>query len=135
MNAILAAQSAAQSLTRSADRPAPKAASTIPPSDAELHAHLDTLSRPRLLVEAARHGTAAYHRRRDLRRMLRVAIPATARLALQKLVPMEAELERRRTGEGKSYSLARHIDILTALMAESATFKAAPPKTPRLQPV
>ena len=102
-------------------------ASTIPSTEAELHAALDALSRPRLLVDAARHGTASYQRRRDLRRMLRVAIPATAKIALSKLVPMEADLERRRTTNGKGYSLARHVDILTALMAEARDFKSAPP--------
>lgn len=95
--------------------------------DAALHAALDGLVRPRLLIEAARHGMGAYERRRDLRRMLRVAIPATARAALEKLIPIEADLERRRTSEGKGYAAARHVDILIALMAEGRDFKAAGP--------
>ena len=112
------------------------AATTIAPNDAALHGALDALSRPRLLVDSARHGMATYQRRRDLRRMLRVAIPATAKLALAKLIPLEDELEKRRTTSGKGYSLARHVDILTALMAEARDFKAtAPTSGPRLRSI
>ena len=89
-----------------------------------IHSALDELHRPRLLVEAARHGMTQYQRRRDLRRMLRIAIPANAEAALRILVPIEAELEARRTAEGKGYSSARHVDILTALMSEASDFKA-----------
>lgn len=103
---------------------------TIPLSVVEMHAALDALDRPRLLVEAARHGAAQYQRRRDLRRMLRVAIPANAERALAKLIPMEADLERRRIGDGRSYSVARHVDILAALMCEARDLKAQRPATP-----
>lgn len=95
--------------------------------DGAIHDALDALSRPRLLVDAARHGLSCYERRRDLRRMLRVAIPADARAALQKLIPIEADLERRRTTEGRSYVPTRHVDILIALMAEARDFKAQRP--------
>lgn len=85
---------------------------------------LNGLKRPGLLVEAADQGTAHYERRRDLRRMLRIAIPATARAALEKLLPIEADLEKRRREKATSYSLARHVDILTALLAEARAFRA-----------
>ncbi|MEL7184218.1 MAG: DUF6477 family protein, partial [Pseudomonadota bacterium] len=80
---------------------------------------LNDLRRPELLVTAANHGLTGYERRRDLRRMLRVAIPATARAALEKLIPLEADLEKRRKAGAATYSLARHVDILVALMAEA----------------
>ena len=92
----------------------------------DLDARLARLTRPRMLVEAADHGTRAYRRRRDLRRMLRVAIPATPRAALEKLVPIEAELERRRRERANGYCLTRHVDILCALMAEARALRAAP---------
>lgn len=86
---------------------------------------LEALRRPSLLVEAAAHGTSAYQRRRDLRRMLRTAIPSTARAALETLLPIEAALEKRRqTGDG-TYSFARHVDILAALLAEARQFRSA----------
>lgn len=86
---------------------------------------LSTLERPPLLVEAAVVGCAQYQRRRDLRRMLRVAIPPTARAALTKLIPIEAELETRRKNGASTYSFARHVDILVALMAEARSFRRA----------
>ena len=85
---------------------------------------LDTLRRPGLLVEAAGHGMRDYQRRRDLRRMLRVGIPATARAALELLLPIEAALEQRRRSADKNYCAARHVDILSALIAEARAFRA-----------
>jgi hypothetical protein len=84
---------------------------------------LDAMTRPALLVEAASCGTQSYRRRRDLRRMLRVAIPPTARAALEKLLPIEADLEERRREGTACYSYPRHVDILTALMAEARAFR------------
>ncbi|UWQ20266.1 DUF6477 family protein [Jannaschia sp. W003] len=86
---------------------------------------LARLRRPAMMVAAARHGAALYRRRRDLRRMLRVAIPPTPRLALERLVPIEAELEMRRRTRAKGYSVARHVDILAALMAEAVALRTA----------
>lgn len=85
---------------------------------------LADLKRPRLLMAAARAGLPAYRRRRDLRRMLRAAIPATPNRALEVLLPIERALEhRRRTGE--NYSLTRHVDILIALLGEARAFRGA----------
>ncbi|MEM7710079.1 MAG: DUF6477 family protein [Pseudomonadota bacterium] len=86
---------------------------------------IETLKRPNLLVDAAAHGTHNYQRRRDLRRMLRSAIPSTARAALETLLPMEAALEKRRKLGDGTYSFARHVDILAALLAEARSFRGA----------
>lgn len=86
---------------------------------------LNALRRPGLLVEAAAHGAEAYERRRDLRRMLRAAIPPDARAALTTLLPIEAALETRRRNRESSYSVARHVDILGALLAEARVFRGA----------
>ena len=83
---------------------------------------LSALRRPDILVRAAGHGTHQYRRRRDLRRMLRVAIPATPRAALERLLPIEAALEHRRRTADSAYSAARHVDILVALLAEARAF-------------
>jgi hypothetical protein len=85
---------------------------------------INDMRRPGLLVEAALRGTEHYRRRRDLRRMLRVAIPPTARAALERLLPLEAELETRRREGATTYSYVRHVDILTALLAEARAFRA-----------
>ena len=89
-----------------------------------LETTLARLTRPRMIVEAAAHGTRRYRRRRDLRRMLRVAIPATPRAALEALIPIEADLERRRRERAKGYCLSRHVDILCAVIAEARAFRA-----------
>ncbi|CTQ50576.1 DUF6477 family protein [Jannaschia donghaensis] len=91
----------------------------------KISAELDQMRRPRLLVEAAANGTSLYRRRRDLRRMLRVAIPASPKAALEKLLPIEAALEDRRLSVDKNYSYPRHVDILVALMAEAHAFRRA----------
>lgn len=85
---------------------------------------VDDLARPRTLVDAAAAGQGTYHRRRDLRRMLRAAIPPTARAACEVLLPIEAALERRRREGDTKYSLTRHVDILIALMAEGRALRA-----------
>ena len=89
----------------------------------ELTRELNALRRPGILVEAAACGTDSYERRRDLRRMLRTAIPRDPRAALSKLLPLEAALERRRVTRDKNYSVARHVDILIALLAEARAFR------------
>lgn len=86
---------------------------------------LNSMRRPALLLEAASCGFEHYRRRRDLRRMLRAAIPPTARSALEKLLPIEAELETRRRTGATTYSYPRHVDILVALLAEARAFRAA----------
>jgi hypothetical protein len=91
----------------------------------KITSQLDALRRPGLLVEAAIHATEGYERRRDLRRMLRTAIPPTATAALETLIPLEAALETRRRTRDRAYSLARHVDILCALVAEARTFRTA----------
>ena len=91
----------------------------------KLSSELAALRRPGLLVDAANHGTAHYDRRRDLRRMLRAAIPASPRAALETLLPIEAALETRRRTSDKNYSFARHVDILSALLAEARSLAQA----------
>lgn len=80
---------------------------------------LKDLRRPRLLIRAARHGLTEYHRDRDLKRLMRSgALPSPDR-ALRVLLEEEAEMEQTRTAGDARYSIARHIEVLIALMAES----------------
>lgn len=96
-----------------------------PPQMCKITSELSALRRPGLLVDAANHGTVRYERRRDLRRMLRAAIPPSSRAALETLLPIEAALEHRRRTADKNYSFARHVDILMALLAEARVFGQA----------
>lgn len=77
---------------------------------------LANLRRPRLLIRAARHGMGDYRRERDLRRLVNASAPETA---LPELIYAEERLEQiRQTGDA-SYSIARHIEVLIALMSEA----------------
>lgn len=80
---------------------------------------LSGLRRPELLIRAARAGLADYNRGRDLKRLMRVQqVPAPDR-ALPALLAEEEELEHTRRTGGATYSFARHIDLLIAMMAEA----------------
>jgi hypothetical protein len=80
---------------------------------------LASLRRPRLLIRAARFGLADYNRDRDLMRLMRLpATPSPAR-AVDGLIAEEARLEAIRLAGEASYSVARHVEVLIALMAEA----------------
>lgn len=85
----------------------------------DVTALLADLRRPRLLIRAARFGLSEYRRDRDLRRLLPAAAPASPEAALPCLLSEEDRLERRRRAGDAGYSVARHIEVLIALMAEA----------------
>jgi Family of unknown function (DUF6477) len=78
---------------------------------------LADLRRPRLLMRAARFGLAEYRRDRDLRRLVNPA--ASPELTVPRLMSVEEGLEATRISGDASYSPARHIDVLIALLAEA----------------
>lgn len=85
---------------------------------------LDTLRRPRLLMRAARFGLAEYRRERDLRRYVDgVASPEDT---VTSLMSVEARLEATRIAGDAAYSVARHIEVLIALMAEAQVLRRGP---------
>jgi hypothetical protein len=78
---------------------------------------LETLRRPRLLMRAARFGLGEYRRERDLRRY--VATAASPEDTVSSLISVEARLEATRVSGDAGYSVARHIEVLIALLAEA----------------
>lgn len=76
------------------------------------------LRRPRILVRAARCGLTDYRRDRDLKRILRLPKSALPTRALDTLLAEETRLETIRTTGEATYSLQRHVAVLTALLAE-----------------
>ena len=78
---------------------------------------LETLRPPRLLMRAARFGLAEYRRERDLRRY--VAEQASPEATVSSLMSVEARLEATRLAGDAAYSVARHIEVLIALLAEA----------------
>ena len=80
---------------------------------------IDSLRRPRLLIQAARHGLPEYSRSRDLKRILRLRETPTPESALNALLEDEDALETTRQAGSPGYDLARHIDVLIAILAEA----------------
>ena len=79
---------------------------------------LNTLRRPRLLIRAARFGLRDYNRERDLRRLVRSETLPTPVSAIPALIAEESRLEAIRRARDASYSPARHVALLVALIAE-----------------
>ncbi len=79
---------------------------------------LASLRRPRLLIRAARFGLEDYRREKDLRRLLPKAAPDRPEQIMSCLMAVEEDLEIRRREGDAGYSLARHIEVLIALMSE-----------------
>ena len=78
---------------------------------------LANLRRPRLLMHAARFGLGDYSRERDLRRLVKCA--HSPEQTVPCLLGQEERLEETRLRGDAGYSVARHIDVLIALMAEA----------------
>ena len=83
----------------------------------DLRNALSEMRRPRLLITAARRGLMHYRPERDLKRILGVETggePVAARL-----LSAEERLEQTRRTRDGTYSIARHIAVLTALLASA----------------
>ncbi|MDQ2065455.1 DUF6477 family protein [Xinfangfangia sp. CPCC 101601] len=86
---------------------------------------LTTLRRPALLMRAARLGLQSYQRSRWLRR-LAAEEPCHERM-LEHLMRSEAAWEETRRRGDAGYSVARHLEVLIALLAETRALRAALP--------
>lgn len=83
------------------------------------HSQLQTLCRPKLLVQAARIGLGDYNRDRTLRRVLQGdAVPAPG-LAFDALLDRESAVDQDRRSGQAAYSPARHVELLSALINEA----------------
>jgi hypothetical protein len=91
----------------------------------DIHTLLATLHRPRLLMRAARIGAQSYRRDGHLPRLLGYGILPRHGQALMRLLDIEAELEAHRTQFGAAYSVARHVDVLIAIIGEAQALRAA----------
>lgn len=85
----------------------------------DLHAFLGKLRRPKILIRAARLGACKYKRDRDLKRLTHAARLPNHRRAVENLLSQENELEQTRKAGDAAYSVSRHVDVLTALIAEA----------------
>jgi hypothetical protein len=86
---------------------------------ARLSDALSALRRPMLLVRAARFGLTDYRRDRDLRRLLPAAALPSPERAVDQLLVAEQDAEARRREGAATYSVATHVELLVALIAEA----------------
>jgi hypothetical protein len=84
-----------------------------------IRTRLETLTRPRLLVRAARFALDDYRRDIHLKRVLRRETPPPSFRTLANLLAVEEDLETGRRAADASYSPARHVEALAALMHEA----------------
>ena len=85
---------------------------------------LGQLKRPGLLVRAARFGLDGYRRERDLARLVPHLGQTGPGAALMALMEAEREENAARLAHDARYALVRHIDLLTAIMAEARDLEA-----------
>lgn len=78
---------------------------------------LETIRRPRLLMQAARYGLTSYRRGRDLRRL--IGAETNPLHAIAQLIAAEREVEKTRLDRSADYSPVRHVELLAALLAEA----------------
>ena len=83
-----------------------------------------TLRRPRLLSRAAAAGAALYRRERDLARMLPKMSGHESAAVVPALAAAEEACEEQRKAGAASYSITRHVGLLTALVAELGAARA-----------
>ncbi len=85
---------------------------------------LPNLRRPRLLMSAARFGLSRYNREWILSRIFGGEAPSPGSQCLAGLVEREAAHDHARRTGAAGYSIADHVEILTALIAEARLFAA-----------
>ena len=83
------------------------------------------LKRPTLLVCTARHGIEDYNRLIHLRRLLKTDNLPSPGKAVVKLMELEKILNDQRVDKRAEYSVARHIELIVALMCEARILKAS----------
>ena len=88
---------------------------------------LSHLRRPRLLIRAARIGADDYSRSTHLNRLLGETPPCHHNEALTRLMSLEAEQEELRCAGSANYGVARHVEILSAMMGEARLVSNACP--------
>jgi hypothetical protein len=93
----------------------------------DIHSRIATLKRPPLLARAARFGVDEYRREIHLPRLLKGGKLPRHGQAVMQLLDLEADLEQQRIAHTGSYSPARHVDVLIAILGEAQLMRATTP--------
>jgi len=86
---------------------------------------ISRLKRPTLLVNTARHGIEDYNRLIHLRRLLKTENLPSPGKAILKLMELESMINVQRISKSAEYSVARHVELIVALMCEARILKAS----------
>jgi hypothetical protein len=89
----------------------------------DLLSMITRLQRPRLLVRAARFGLDDYDRAQRLPRLLGQPVAPGTGEAVMMLLEIEDEHDRARRNTSPDYSVARHVEVLIALMGEARALR------------
>ncbi len=89
-------------------------------SNADLLEETFPMSRPKILVTSAQFGAKRYRRDRDLPGAVPGLLSKTEERILPELVEAEERCEVDRLAQSAAYRPSRHVQILAALLAESA---------------
>lgn len=93
----------------------------------DLLSMISALTRPGLLIRAARFGVDDYDRGRHLPRLLRTTSAPRPGTAVMRLLELEADIEDRRKTKAADYSVSQHLDVLIALLGEARVLRAVYP--------
>jgi hypothetical protein len=96
----------------------------------DLMTQIATLRRPRLLIRAARIGAQSYRREARLPRLLGYGVSLRLGPTVVRLMALEAEMNEKRENGDAGYSIAAHVDLLTAIMGEYQLLRAQTQITP-----
>lgn len=86
---------------------------------------LAQLTRPRLLIRAARLGMQDYSRRKHLPSLLGYGADSRPSATLPALMELEEDMDTRRRHQDATYSVRRHVELLVAMMAEARSLSAS----------
>jgi len=100
----------------------------------DIQGQISALKRPPLLVRAARFGVDDYCRSRHLPRFIDKNPLPNPGQALVLLLDLEKSMNAERVARTGGYSVAKHIQVLVALMAEAQLFQATRTHTLRIVP-
>ncbi len=85
----------------------------------DIHTKLATLSRPKILLRAARSGVREYRRACYLKQIGGIPANLYGDALLDRLLAEEGELEAARKARDVSYRAHRHVTLWTAILAEA----------------
>ena len=90
----------------------------------DIQTRIAQLRRPNLLIKAARFGIDDNTRNTHLLRVLQSEPPVKPAAALIQFLESEAVMNDDRIKKQATYSVARHVEALIAIMVEAQTLRA-----------